>query len=281
MKLNRVLIVFKHHIGGNEPGAPQPRPLARWQGIHAAALSRVQEALRASNIAYAMTDRTKLSDLSAASDLSSAELIVAVGGDGTLLAAAHAAGKIPVLGVNSMPGRSVGFFCAATVATFPAILRAIREDRILPRRLPLIEARIDGRPVETQALNDVLFAGLSPAEMPRYEIRAGKNRERQKSSGVWISAGPGSTAANLAAGGRRQPIASRRIQFVVREPHRTKGSGYRLLRAILSEGETIAIRPEIIPTAIYLDGPAHTSPLPAGSTLTLRIARQTLSLFLP
>ncbi|HEY8944386.1 MAG TPA: NAD(+)/NADH kinase, partial [Polyangiaceae bacterium] len=41
-------------------------------------------------------------------DASDAALVIAVGGDGTLLAASHSIGAVPILGVNSAPGHSVG-----------------------------------------------------------------------------------------------------------------------------------------------------------------------------
>jgi NAD+ kinase len=39
-------------------------------------------------------------------------LVVSVGGDGTLLAASHCVSDVPILGVNSAPRYSVGFFAA-------------------------------------------------------------------------------------------------------------------------------------------------------------------------
>ena len=43
------------------------------------------------------------------------DLVVTVGGDGTLLAASHHVGAhVPILGVNSAPDHSVGFFCGAS-----------------------------------------------------------------------------------------------------------------------------------------------------------------------
>src|SRR5262249_11350634 len=40
------------------------------------------------------------------------DLVLTVGGDGTLLAASHQVADVPILGINSAPAHSVGFFCA-------------------------------------------------------------------------------------------------------------------------------------------------------------------------
>ena len=48
-------------------------------------------------------------------DATDAALVVAVGGDGTLLSASHSVDSAPVLGVNSAPRSSVGFFCCQII----------------------------------------------------------------------------------------------------------------------------------------------------------------------
>lgn len=274
MKLNRVLVVFKRHIGGTGPGRAPPAALARWQLLHEDALTRVEEALGRLSVDHAVVDRNDIREGI------SGDLLVTVGGDGTVLAAAHVAGAIPLLGINSMPGHSVGFFCAAAARGAERVIAEIISGERRWRELPLLEAAIDGRPVPVRALNDVLFAGASPAEMVRYEIAAGGRRERQRSSGVWIAAGPGSTAAILAAGGRRQPIDSARLQYLVREPHCISGGRYRLGRGILPARATIAIVPEIGDGTIFLDGPKHAYPVPANARLTCRASRTRLRIFL-
>src|SRR6185312_1433437 len=66
-------------------------------------------------------------------DASDAALVVTVGGDGTLLAASHNVESTPVLGINSAPGSSVGFFCVAHRRTV---------ERMIPRAL---EGRLQAR----------------------------------------------------------------------------------------------------------------------------------------
>ena len=108
MKLNHVLVVFKHRIGGaGSRSGEASRAAARWQKRHDQSLAAVLAALDKLCIPTKVIDRRKLRPGLRA------DLVIAVGGDGTVLAAAHAAGDMPILGVNSMPGRSGGFFCAA------------------------------------------------------------------------------------------------------------------------------------------------------------------------
>lgn len=275
MKLNHVLIVYKRRIGGTGLGKPAAlRRLRPWQRRHEQALAAVRGAFEQRGIRVRCIDREALCGKLAA------DLLVTLGGDGTVLAAAHAADGVPVLGVNSMPGRSVGFFCAATTKTIGPILDAILAGKRAPRQLPLIEARIDGKPAPVLALNDVLFAGFSPAEMMRYRLTANGRGEAQRSSGVWISAGPGSTAAMQAAGGRRQAVDAPHLQWLVREPHILPGTKPLLVKGVLPKGKAIAIVPEIGDAAIFIDGPQHAIPVPPGAKLTCRVARHRLKIFL-
>ena len=64
-------------------------------------------------------------------DVVGADLIITIGGDGTFLRASHCVetaadgGSVPMLGINSAPRSSVGFFCAATADDFPAALATL------------------------------------------------------------------------------------------------------------------------------------------------------------
>jgi hypothetical protein len=75
---------------------------------HSRTLEEVERVLDRMGARVAIVHRAN-----AAFDTSDAALVVAVGGDGTLLAASHNVAGVPILGVNSAPRYSVGFFCAA------------------------------------------------------------------------------------------------------------------------------------------------------------------------
>lgn len=274
MKLNRVLIVFKSHIGGFRSDSTSPHNLKRWQQIHKRSHSLLEKNLRNLSIDYKTIDRKELSTNY------DCDLIIALGGDGTVLAAAHAAGNVPILGVNSMPGHSVGFFCAATATGFPAIMNKIAQDKIISSKLPLLEAHIGNKFIPVNALNEVLFTGTSPAEMLRYRITIKGQHEEQRSSGVWIAAGPGSTAAILAAGGRRMPITSSRLQYLVREPHKVTSHRYRFTKGILPNGSKISLIPHPGEATVYIDGASNSFHVPANTNLTVKVSEKTLSIFL-
>jgi NAD+ kinase len=148
------------------------------------------------------------------------DLIVTVGGDGTFFMAAHRAHGTPILGVNSVPRSSLGLFAAANRATFPAMLKKALAGKLPAVRLNRYSVTINDRVRPEFGVNDVLIAHPSPAYLSRFAFSIdGGPVEIQRSSGMWISTAAGSTAAIRAAGGRRMPLASRRLQYLVREPY--------------------------------------------------------------
>jgi len=179
-----------------------------------------------------------------------------------------------------MPGYSTGFFCAATAHNIAKVIERIASGKMKARDLAMIEARIGNRKIPVLALNDILFAGTSPAEMARYTIKVGKVSESHRSSGLWISTGPGSTAAILSAGGKRQKLDSRHMQYLIREPFRIPDTHYKLLGGMLKRGETVKITSEMKDAAIYIDGPKLEYPIAEGETLTAKISKKTLKVFL-
>lgn len=166
-------------------------------------------------------------------DVKWCDLVVSIGGDGTLLRASHmidhASPNTPILGVNSAPSTSVGFFCAANKDTFSPLIHSFSQLRSSSAPsfaqspyftlLPLYRMRVavNGVQLPDLILNDVLFAHECSAGTSRFWLRNGGHRMLMLSSGVWISTAAGSTGAVLAAGGEIQLTRDRRLQFVVRE----------------------------------------------------------------
>ena len=188
-------------------------------------------------------------------DASDAKLVVTVGGDGTLLAASHHVGGNPVLGINSDPKRSVGFFCAGTRATLERLITRSLEGTLPEFRLNRMKVTVNGRIRSRRILNDVLFCHKSPAATSRYILRAGRVKEEQRSSGIWVGPAAGSTAAQCSAGGRILPISSAQLQFVVREPYAPLGQSTRLPKGIVEPGRKLVLKNTMGEARMFLDGP--------------------------
>jgi NAD+ kinase len=133
-----------------------------------------------------------------------ADLIVVLGGDGTLLSAARAIGRreIPLFAVNL---GGLGFLTAITVdELFPELERAFRgEHRIARRKLLTVDLEREGRVVSTyEALNDAVITKASIARMIDLDTHVDDQLVCQyKADGLIISTPTGSTAYSLSAGG--------------------------------------------------------------------------------
>ncbi len=212
------------------------------------------------------------------------DLVVTVGGDGTLLWAARWVGPhTPVLAINSAPDDSVGHFCGGKKGSVRTIIARALGGELPKTELSRMEVTLDGEVVTRRVLNDVLFSHLSPAATTRYVISHERKTgralsERHKSSGVWIGPSAGSTAAQLSAGGRVLPVASKRIQFVVREPYQPGRSRCRLARGLVDEGERLRLVSEVREGRLFIDGPHRVREVRMGSEIVLKRSREPLTL---
>ncbi|MEK7408088.1 MAG: NAD(+)/NADH kinase [Acidobacteriota bacterium] len=131
-------------------------------------------------------------------------LLIVLGGDGTLLAAARALGgrAVPLFAVNL---GGLGFLTAiATDEIYPELERALRgEHRIGKRRLLGCEVRRGEQPAsQYEALNDVVFTKASIARMIDLDTYVDTRFVcRYKADGLIVSTPTGSTAYSLSAGG--------------------------------------------------------------------------------
>ncbi|HEY1240861.1 MAG TPA: NAD(+)/NADH kinase [Bryobacteraceae bacterium] len=132
------------------------------------------------------------------------DLVIVLGGDGTLLSAARAIGKreIPLFPVNL---GGLGFLTAITIEeVFPQLEHALRgEHRVAKRKLLHTELVRDGKVVATwDALNDAVLTKASIARM--IDLQSWVDEQfvaNYKADGLIICTPTGSTAYSLAAGG--------------------------------------------------------------------------------
>jgi len=232
---------------------PLVADIVRAHERHATSMERIRRELDARGL-----DATLRHDWS---DLDSADfdLVITVGGDGTVLHASHSIGDTPVLAINSSPETSVGYFTAGGAAEFRGLLDGFLDGALAATPLYRMEVRVNGELIGARVLNDALFSHLCPASTTRYELQVGGELEEQLSSGVWVCTAAGSTAVVRAAGGREMRPGSRRLQFIVREPGPLCGArGTRwpgLTKGFAAHDCPISIRSKTSAARLYLDGP--------------------------
>jgi NAD+ kinase len=214
-----------------EQGRVARDALARLTTAHAehyATLARVRAALDRAKVRYQVVSRESMPEVPASRQPGGApshDVVVTVGGDGTLLAATHQIGEDGmVFGIRSSTS-SVGYLCCGGADDVEAIVRRVVAGKgpfVNVSRLRAEVHRVqDGQRVMTNpVLNDVLYTNANPAATTRYRLTFGERGETHRSSGIWVATGAGSTAAILAAGGERRPIDDRWLQFKVRELYR-------------------------------------------------------------
>lgn len=253
-------------------GDPAAAPLRASHDQHEATIREVKEAIAAVGAELIATRHAGESF-----DAAGLDLVVTVGGDGTLLAASHYVSDVPVLAINSAPDHSVGFFCGARAGdALPALRAALRGDL---RRAVLTRMAVtkNGELVTARVLNDALFCHASPAATSRYIVRLGDTEEQQKSSGFWIGPAAGSTAAQRSAGGRVLPLTSKQLQLIVREPYTPHGDSYTLRHALIPPGETLTVRSKMHDARIFLDGPDKVLDIQYGDVVSFAQASQPLT----
>jgi NAD+ kinase len=155
------------------------------------------------------------------------DLVVTLGGDGTLLWASHlVSANTPIIAINTAPKDSVGYFCAGTKHELGDVLADALSGKLSATTLTRMQVELNGSVLSKRVLNDALYCHESPAATSRYAVRLGRAYEEQKSSGLWIGPAAGSSAAQRSAGGKIMPIDARELQYVVREPYEINGTKY-------------------------------------------------------
>ena len=151
--------------------------------------------------------------------------ILTVGGDGTVLATSHYISDttIPLIGIRSSH-HSIGRLCAFGPQDMEDLLNQLSQDKLSFSQVERLFAQIrftqsQGMISTPPILNDFLFSNQYPAATTRYKLEINGKKEDHKSSGIWIAAPCGSTAAIAAAGGAFQETSAQSFQYFVREPY--------------------------------------------------------------
>jgi NAD+ kinase len=207
------------------------------------------------------------------------DLVVTLGGDGTLLWASHlVSAHTPIVAINTAPKDSVGYFCAGTKHELEAVLSAALSGKLNATTLTRMQVELNGHVLSNRVLNDALYSHESPAATSRYALRVGRLSEEHKSSGVWVGPAAGSSAAQRSAGGRLLPADAEELQYVVREPYEINGTKYALKRGLVKRGQVLKIESHMRAGRLYLDGPHSVHTVEMASRIVFRQSPESLTL---
>ena len=171
-----------------------------------------------------------------------ADLVIVVGGDGSLLSAARTLAKYdtPVLGVNR--GR-LGFLTDIVPDEIAIQVPAVLDGHFKPENRFLLDAQVErqGKVVgRADALNDVVVNSGTSAQMIEFELYINDSFVyRQRADGLIVSTPTGSTAYSLSGGGPIMHPTLDAIVLVPMFPHALSS------RPIVVEGNS-EIRVEIL-----------------------------------
>lgn len=204
------------------------------------------------------------------------DLVVTLGGDGTLLSVArHPAPGVSVLGIDM---GTLGFLTACRPADAGPVLEAALAGVAHVERRRLLAVRVtEGAraPRRYRIVNDAVLAKSALARIATIRVDVdGRLVSRYRGDGLIVSTPTGSTAYNLSAGG---PILEPRLAALVLSPICP---------------HTLTLRPLVLPDSVRLDLSVEDDPtdvfltldgqegFPVGSTTRISIARssETVSL---
>lgn len=183
-----------------------------------------------------------------------AELVVVLGGDGTLIHAARLVRgrEVPILGVNL---GSLGFMTEVPVQDFyPTFEQVLAGDfRTEPRMKLTCKLWRQGAVLhEDEVLNDVVISKGALARIADHEVHIdGRHVTIYKSDGVIVATPTGSTAYALSAGG---PIVHPLVEALIVAPICSHALTQRPLVVPSTQVIHIALRHEVADIYLTLDG---------------------------
>ena len=205
-----------------------------------------------------------------------ADLIVVLGGDGTLLSIARRTdARVPILGVNM---GELGFLTGVVEAeAMPMLARVIAGRYELDRRMTLAArlARAGRARGRFRAVNDVVVTHGAVARILEFEVAVdGLPFSAYRADGMIVATPTGSTAYSLSVGG---PIVEPTVQVLLLSPISPHTLSNRpvvlgpdaVVRITIGRGEADAL--------LTIDGQAGTG-LAAGDVIEVRQGRSPVSL---
>ena len=238
------------------------------------ALAHAVKTLKKHKIKNRLANRDKLRK----SQFKNADLVIAVGGDGTFLRAAQFIENQLLFGMNSDVKNKEGFFMKSNIKNFEKKFGKIIKGKIKIKKLPRLQAFINNKKIGTLALNEFFIGAKKSYHAAKYIIQANGRKERQKSSGILITTPTGSHAWAKSCCSKTLKLNSKGFQFVVREPYEGKVfKNYGLKYGLLSRKQKISVISEMLDGILIADSVSREHILKNGSKATVKLSERYLN----
>jgi NAD+ kinase len=262
LDVRRVGLVAKM---GSRDAMRAGRELAEWLGRRGIEVSRDDSLARATGGGGPRFDPAERYDL-----------VVVLGGDGTLLSVARTLAEgVPILGVNL---GSLGFLTEiGRGEMYPALVRVLDGESAIEER-PMLDVelrRSAGEPTVYRVFNDAVVTKGALARIIEMSLFvAGNLVARFRADGLIIASPTGSTAYNLSSGG---PIVHPLLPVVLLTP--ICPHALTLRPVVVPSSETVEVRLETAGEEVFLtlDGQEGAS-LAYGDTVAVRRSRHSARL---
>lgn len=226
MKLSKVLVV--HNIEGCQT------------------TRHVTEVLDKYDISCTVIHRTHLDK----TYFSNQDLVIVVGGDGTVLRTSHfILDDTPLLAINCDVRKNEGFFMRANRDNFERRLKLILSGKHKILKLSRLKVLLNNKVLPELCLNDVYLGDHKAYHTSRYWL----NGEYQKSSGIIVATPAGTNGWYKSLGGKPLPLASGRFAFIVREPYQGRLVRFRKIKGILGANQKLSVVSDIYDGILVFD----------------------------
>lgn len=208
-----------------------------------------------------------------------ADLVIVLGGDGTMLSVARmlAPYRVPLVGVNQ--GR-LGFMTDIPLHEMISSVDQILAGQFVPEERNLLQASVireDAEITSALALNDVVISRGALGSMIEFEVFIDNQFVySQRSDGLIVSTPTGSTAYSLASGG---PILHPSLQAITLVPICPQSLNNRPI-AVSDSCEVEFMLTKGLDTRVHFDGQSHCN-LMEMDRVVIRSYRNTLKLLHP
>jgi len=181
------------------------------------------------------------------------DLILSVGGDGTLLRVSHFVNNAAILGINSNPKTSEGVLCYATRYDLKEKLTRIIDGNFGIKKLTRARVFFINAGRNYDALNEIYVGSAKSYHISRYILKFGSVEEEQRSSGIIITTGAGSRAWYGSIIKESFNPEMKELRFVVREPYRGKLVKFNLIKGKLDANKKLYIKSKMANGIVAVD----------------------------